>query len=219
MSDLYVVSVDTRGKSSSDISGYEEHLSSEKFFTNNIVGHADAICFKSIVAELCGLDMKVYFHKSALVANKGISGPELNRAATLLTLDPKTGFSRYHVRGIAYVVLSDGLAPLSFRQVWGIQELANYAKDTYKINPENLGAGRRNLLRLCKDYRKKEWGPLSIYEYRSNLSDTVTPPTVIKLRSKAGESDRQQLHHRHVDAAYSHHRAHDPPPRSPRIKS
>eukprot|EP00525_Craspedostauros_australis_P002066 CAMPEP_0198122028 /NCGR_PEP_ID=MMETSP1442-20131203/33737_1 /TAXON_ID= /ORGANISM="Craspedostauros australis, Strain CCMP3328" /LENGTH=251 /DNA_ID=CAMNT_0043780959 /DNA_START=93 /DNA_END=849 /DNA_ORIENTATION=+ len=203
MTDLYVVSVDTRGKSSSDISGYEEHLCSKQFFSKSIVGHVDCIGVKSIIAELCGLNMTIYFHKSTLAkpdekaaSNSSISGPDLNRAAALLTMDPNTGCAQYNVRGIAYVVLADGQAPLSFRQVWGLQELANYAKDTYKSDPNNPDWGKRNLLRLCKEYRQKLWGPLSIYEYRSDLSDTVEPPSVINLRPnrERTNNENQQPH-------------------------
>ena len=190
MCDLYVVTVDTRGKSSSDIKGYHEHVCSQNFFRKNIAGHPDALCFKSEVGALCGLDIKIYFHKheaTRLPMKDGFSSrTEINRAASLLTLDPETGFSRYHVRGIAYVVMNDGLAPLSFQQVWGLQELANYATDVYKSDPDHQNRGKRDLLRNCELYKQKEWGPLSIYKPRPEISTayTVAPPSEIQVKPK-----------------------------------
>lgn len=188
MCDLYVVTLDTRGKSSSDITGYHDHTCSQTYFKKIIAGHPDAICFKSKVAALCGVDLKIYFHKndatSITAEGETTSRTELNRAATLLTLDPETGFARYHVRGIAYVVMSDGLAPLSFRQVWGIQELANYATDVYKSDPDHQKRGKENILRSCKQYRQRSWGPLSIYKPRPEVPSggSVAPPSVIQVK-------------------------------------
>jgi uncharacterized short protein YbdD (DUF466 family) len=186
MCDLHVVTVDTRGKSSSDIKGYHEHICSDAYFKRNIVGHPDAICFKSKVAELCGIHLKVYFHKedgSAMhVENDIAAKSEINRAATLLTLDPETGFAEHHVRGVAYVVQNNGLAPLSLNQVWGIQELINYATDVYKSDPDHKKRGKRELMKSCKMYRYQSWGPLSIYKSRPEVSLTVAPPSVIKVK-------------------------------------
>jgi uncharacterized short protein YbdD (DUF466 family) len=196
MCDLYVVTVDTRGKSSSDITGYHEHTCSQTYFNKMIAGHPDAICFKSKVAELCGVDLNVYFHKedsTHIPAEGGAAArTELNRAATLLTLDPATGFARYHVRGVAYVVMSNGLAPLSFRQVWGIQELANYATDVYKSDPDHQKRGKENLLRSCKQYRQRTWGPLSIYKPRPEVpaGGSVAPPSVIQVKPNSRRAIR-----------------------------
>mmetsp|Transcript_118815 Transcript_118815/g.177595 ORF Transcript_118815/g.177595 Transcript_118815/m.177595 type:complete len:199 (-) Transcript_118815:82-678(-) len=186
MCDLYVVTIDTRGKSSSDIKGYHEHACSEAYFRKHIAGHPDAVCFKSKVAALCGINLKVYFtrqDKSVLMSENDISSrSEINRAATLLTLDPETGFAEHHVRGVAYVVQDDGLAPLSLNQVWGIQELINYATDVYKSDPEHRKRGKRELKKSCKMYRYQSWGPLSIYKPRPELANTVVPPSVIKVK-------------------------------------
>jgi hypothetical protein len=196
MCDLYVVTVDTRGKSSSDITCYHEHTCSQTYFKKIIAGHPDAICFKSKVAALCGINLKIYFHKddATLIPAEGgaATRPDLNRAATLLTLDPETGFARYHVRGIAYVVMSNGLAPLSFRQVWGIQELANYASDVYKSDPDHQKRGKENILRTCKQYRHRGWGPLSIYKPRPEVPSGgfVAPPSIIKVTPKSRQAIR-----------------------------
>ena len=183
MCDLYVVTVDTRGISSSDIKGYREHICSETYFRNNIAGHPDAVCFKSKVAKLCGVDLKIYFTRNdsiSLLSENEIG--DINRAATLLTLDPETGFAEHHVRGVAYVVQDDGLAPLSLHQVWGIQELINYATDVYKCDPDHKKRGKKELMKSCKMYRYQSWGPLSIYRPRPEHGDTVAPPSTIKVR-------------------------------------
>jgi hypothetical protein len=199
MCDLYVVTVDTRGISSSDIKGYHEHSCSQEFFEQGVAGHPEAVCFKSEVADLCGLNLKIYFHNNAASHNPPTrvsinENPEINRGATLLTLDPETGFEKYHVRGIAYIVLDDGLSPLSLQQVWGIQELANYSKDTYKCDPEHADSGKRHLLRLSKQYRLKSWGPLTIYKSRPerSLTTVLSPPSVIAVKEQ--HSKRKKIH-------------------------
>jgi len=184
MSDLYFVTMDTRGKSSSDIRGYEEQTTSFSYFRKNIAGHPDAFCYKCKVAKLCGLEMKMYFKNDdgASVASDDSSTVikrEINRAASLLTLNPETGMAEHRIRGVAYVVLNDGVAPLSIHQVWGIQELINYAKDVYKSDPDHQKRGRKELLKSCKLYRQKEWGPLTIYQSRPELAYSVAPRSTI----------------------------------------
>lgn len=107
---------------------------------------------------------------------------DINRAASLLTLDPDTGIAEYRIKGIAYVVLNDGVAPLSLNQVWGIQELINYAKDVYKSDPDHERRGRKELLKSCKLYRHREWGPLSIYQPRPEVAYTIAPRSVMTTR-------------------------------------
>ena len=182
MCDLYVVTLDTRGKSSSDIEGYREHICSEAYFRNNIAGHPDATCFKSKVAALCGLNLKVYFtsqDRSMVLSENKFD--EVNRAATLLTLDPETGFAEHFVRGVAYVIQDDGLAPLSLQQVWGVCELINYATDVYKSDPEHEKRGKRELMKSCKSYRNQTFGQLAIYKSRKERESTQVPPSVIDV--------------------------------------
>ena len=226
MCDLYVVTVDTRGKSSSDIKGYQEHVCSRKFFQSSIADHPDATCYTSELGKLCGLDLKIYFHNGPECNNAVnqmslehgvVPKHELNRAASLLTLDPETGFAQYHVRGIAYVLLNDGLAPLSYQQVWGLQELANYATDVYKSDPEHAARGKRDLLRSCKQYRNKIWGPLAIYKSRpeslSGGASTVVPPSVISVKAKSPLGSASSIGMNGVD-----HRSHQKTPTRYAIK-
>ena len=186
MTDLYFVSVDTRGMSSSDVRGYQEHTSSFSYFRNHIAGHPRIVCCRSKVAKLCGLDLKIYFKNESSSTINGdmdtIRKQDINRAASLLTLDPDTGLAEHRIQGIAYVVLNDGVAPLSLNQVWGIQELINYAKDVYKSDPEHERRGRKELLKSCKLYRYREWGPLSIYQPRPEVAYTVAPQSVVRSR-------------------------------------
>lgn len=107
-----------------------------------------------------------------------VAKKDINRAASLLTLDPETGIAECLIQGTAYVVLNDGVAPLSLNQVWGIQELINYAKDVYKSDPDHERRGRKELLKSCKLYRQREWGPLSIYQSRPEVAYTVAPYSV-----------------------------------------
>lgn len=187
MTDLYFVTVDTRGKSSSDIRGYQEQTTSFSYFRKNIIGHGEAFCYKCKVAKLCGLDVKIYFRNDDSYTTSGdsntVTRQEINRAASLLTLDPETGMAEHRVRGVAYVVLNDGVAPLSVNQVWGLQELINYAKDVYKSDPDHEKRGYKELLKSCKLYRRKEWGPLSIYQSRPELAYSVAPRSTMSSKS------------------------------------
>jgi hypothetical protein len=172
MCDLNIVSVDSRGRSSSDIDGYSNHTCSLSYFQRKVSGHPHAICHKAKVAALCGLNLKVYFHRDDVMTNHlDRKKDQINYAATLLTLDPTTGFAKYHVRGIAYVVMNDGIAPLSMQQLWGMVELAHSTSDYFKFDPDHRGRGQKELLKNCAMYRAQAWGPLCIYNYREDEND------------------------------------------------
>jgi hypothetical protein len=89
----------------------------------------------------------------------------INQAATLLCMDSSTGFAKHHIRGVAYVVMNDGLAPLSRNQVWGIVELINDASSYYQ---RDQVLGKEELIKLINLYRKRFYGPLSIYKSRED---------------------------------------------------
>lgn len=195
MCDLNIVSVDSRGKSPSDIDGYSNHTCSLSYFKRKVGSHPYAICHKSKVAALCGLNLKVYFHKDDIMSNRLDQKKEqINHAATLLTLDPATGFAKYHVRGVAYVVMNDGIAPLSMQQVWGMVELANNASDYFKYDPDHEGQGKLNLLKNCAMYRAQAWGPLYIYNFREDESDLRSSPPkrmLVQSHSNRGSTSRR----------------------------
>ena len=184
--EMYVVVIDTRGMSPSDIDGYEEHVYTEDYFDNHILRRGERVhCVKSKVAELCGLNMKIYFHDYCELhayryntARDGIESLKIavsheedeldksNSAATLLTFDPRTGFPEFKIMGKAYAVVDCGDYPLSNHQVWGLQELISEARDFYHCDPDHALAGRLQLMTFCEEYKRENWGPLTIYEPR-----------------------------------------------------
>lgn len=194
---MYIVSIDTRHLPSSDLlEGYEEITCPREEFEEIIRRNADhARCVTCKVAEACGLDkhLKIYFFEAVLGYTSGsllgrywdccssssrevllqdawsdfFPMGENNPAASLLTFDPWTGFAKYNIQGMAYAVYDDGRYPLSKEQVWGIQELANEAKDVYFFDDEHARRGWDLLMRWCEQYKRREWGPRSsIYEPR-----------------------------------------------------
>jgi hypothetical protein len=184
---MYVVIVDTRGMSPSQIDGYEEYTCTQELFDEHVLDNPKVRCSKSKVAELCGLDMKICFHKHlesrircleetpevAITHEQEDMYPRINGAATLLTFDPRTGFPDYKIMGKAYVVVDSGDYPLSNHQVWGLQELISEARDLYHCDPDHLHRGRRDLLRWCHEYQEEKWGPLTIYKPRVMESNPI----------------------------------------------
>lgn len=213
---MYVVIVDTRAMSPHDIDGYTEHRCSHDFFDEMVLCKPRTKCIKSKVAELCGLDMKVYFHEYIHPHARTLQDPPeiaitneqrdlspknvINGAATLLTFDPRTGFPEYKILGNAYVVVDGGDYPLSSHQVWGIQDLISEARDLYYCDPDHLHRGRRQLLRWCVAYRHQEWGPMTIYEPRVEV-DILGTNSSMESREMEQET---RLHIKEVHEYYSH---------------
>lgn len=208
--------------------GYEEHICTEEYFDENVLSHPKVVCTKSKVADLCGLDMKVYFHEYAhhqhvhnlkAPPTVGITEEEkemwphniVNKGATLLTFDPRTGFCDYRILGKAYVVVDSGDYPLSNHQVWGIQDLISEVRDVYHCDPDHIHRGHQELLRFAKDYRHQNYGPLTIYQPRilpfpSDPSDNLSTRTVyipedhIHHHHPQDKSDKTL--YRHMDHSY-----------------
>lgn len=212
---MYVVIVDTRAMSPYDIDGYTEHRCSHDFFDGHVICKPRVKCIKSKVAEMCGLDMKLYFHDYIHYHARTLQDPPeiaitneqrdlspknvINTAATLLTFDPRTGFPEFKIMGKAYVVVDSGDYPLSSHQVWGIQDLISEARDLYYCDPDHLHRGRRQLLRWCIAYRHQEWGPMTIYEPRVEL-ETFGLSTV-----ESGDVEQEtRIHMKEVHEYYSH---------------
>ena len=138
---------------------------------------------KCKIAELCGLDMEIYFHKGSQLERPGdpTQGINPNRAATLLTLDPRIGVPEVAILGKAYVVIDQGSYPVSRGQVWGIQEIANDASEVYrasisasKTSNESsppIYKGIRDIVRWSKQYREGKWGPSFAYKPRKPKPD------------------------------------------------
>jgi hypothetical protein len=179
MSDLFVVEVDTTALgTSSSWEGYKESKCDADFFQKKIVENPKITCSKCQVAELCGLDVKLYFkrHRPGLASSYEQGGadgammtmmqtPDLyadnNGAATYLTIDPEHGLAKYIVKGKAYVVQDDGAYPLSKGQVWGLQEFVNCAEDIYDMDPQNMRRGHRAVMQWSSEYRERRWEPHS----------------------------------------------------------
>lgn len=159
------------------------------------------------------MEMKVYFHGYSHhkhthneVPKLGIAESEkeffpskkINRGATLLTFDPRTGFCDYIIFGKAYVVVESGDYPLSNHQVWGIQDLISEARDIYHCDPDHAQRGSKELLRWCQQYRKGVYGPLTIYiprvvpfkEYSDDISTrAVVPEDQYRHRRQGAQRD------------------------------
>ncbi len=210
-----VVIVDTRAMSPSNIDGYAEYTCSQIFFDEHVVRKPKVKCIKSKVANMCGLDMKVYFHDYMHSHPRALNAPPeiaitneqqdlfpknvINGAATLLTFDPRTGFQEYNIIGKAYIVVDSGDYPLSSHQVWGIQDLISEARDLYYCDPDHMYRGRRKLLRWCISYRNQEWGPLTIYEPRVVIESH--PEKFVTFKDLEQET---RAHIREVHDYYSH---------------
>jgi hypothetical protein len=185
--------------SSSSISGYKEQTTTAEFFRESVVNNPKIRCHKSGVAEMCGLNMKLYYFKCkrgcaqyyreggqdaavAVMVNDPGFLRDNNGIASWLTIDPDIGLPEWTVTGKAYVVLEDGALPLSRGQVWGIQEMINCLMDIYDFDPDKLRLGRSTLGRWSQEYREKTWVPpsglggIDIYSYRSVAPDGATTP-------------------------------------------
>jgi len=175
---VYVVAVDSRADESNSTRCYKEEVCGADYFQQNIVNHPKMKCCQSTLAEMCGMNLKVYFMKykvglaqhyrsggEAAVMNVMVSNPDFlasnNGAASWLTTDPDNGFPEYTICGKAYVVRDDGRAPLSKGQVWAIQEMVNCVMDRYDMDPANMVKGKRTLERWSSEYKMKTWMPPS----------------------------------------------------------
>jgi hypothetical protein len=144
--EMYIVTVDSRGRSPSDLEGYREISCNNDFWLDHIRDDPNNICMKSQVAGLCGLDLEMYFHDPTpnMIQLEELHCPlspigRTNGAATLLLFNPETGKFNHVVYGKAYVLLNGGGTPLSKRQVWGIIELIREARKMYESMEDKYG--------------------------------------------------------------------------------
>jgi hypothetical protein len=206
--EIYFVSVDSRGKTSSDLECYKEQTCSFAFFEQHIHDNPKNICVKSQVAGLAGLDLKLYFHEHSpyhIHYSDDFRGHSplgrTNGIATLLTFNPETGYYNHLVQGKAYVLLNDGTSPLSKRQVWGIQELIHEAKYLYHQDGGRMSdEAHLELLTWCAQYQKGTWAPHRIYEPRHHPRHHRCN----YRRKDSGSSDQATCHH-----GSTHHAHHD----------
>ena len=212
--ELFVVVVDTRGMDPSNIDGYKEHTCTQDFFDQHVKGNPKVRCVRSKVAEMCGLDMKIYYHEHTPGhvrlredfpdegrdrAMEDMQSPlgGTNAAASLLTFDPNNGDVTAKVLGKAYVLVNNGDYPLSNHQVWGIQELINEAKDVYdNSDVTDLNRGLNNLRRWCNQYQDQQWGPLTVYLPRKTRK---SKPECISVETAYHPGGRDCHHCHHKD--------------------
>ena len=115
---------------------------------------------------------------------------ENNPGATLLTLDPNTGFPKYNVQGIAFALYKNGEYPLSKEEVWEVVELAKEAMDVLLLygNKRRHSGGRRrrqavvreDLKRRCHQFEDRRCGLSSVSEPRH--LEEATKSTAMPLR-------------------------------------
>lgn len=204
---IFVVSVDSRGKATSDMSCYKEHICSADYFASHVKDNHKTICVKSRVAGLCGLDLKVYFHRHSPYHHDSkqdyhIFKPmctNVNGVATLLSFNPETGYYNHLVFGKAYILVDEGETALSMQQVWGLVELITEAKNLYHQDHHHIsGKAHRELAKWTDRYRAQTWVPRSIYEPRK-----IAKP--VYYRFESGMSDQATCHHGGV---HVHHDGH-----------
>ena len=209
---LYVVAIDTRGIPSSDLlEGYKELTCSRRCFQEKVLDHPQVVCVQCALGELCNLTehLTIYFHEytdeNLQVGNEldklkawhsYFPIRENNPGATLLTINPNTGFPKYNIQGIAYALYKNGEYPLSKEQVWGVQELACEVRDMYFLHDQRHPGGkcrrnccRKDIARWCHQFEDRKWGPPSVYEPRhlestkpTNHQPKTKPSGNIKLR-------------------------------------
>jgi hypothetical protein len=205
--EIFIVSVDSRGTSSTDMTAYNEQTCSYEFFEQHIHDNPKNICVKSQVAGLCGLNLKLYFHDHspfhhAKHEDYKVYKPmctNVNGIATLLTFNPETGYYNHLVFGKAYVLLNDGTTSLSKEQVWGLQELITEAKTLYHRNGVHISEeAHQELLTRAAQYQAGTWVPHSIYEPRHDHRP-------VYYRFASGMSDQATCHH---GGTHVHHDGH-----------
>jgi hypothetical protein len=215
---IYVVSVDSRGKSIADLECYKEHTVDRNYFNEQFRDYPKTVCVKSQVAALCGLDLKIYYHEhnqhtvqyydDAAVLGDGISRlHQTNGIASLLTFCPDTGLVKHKVMGKAHVVLKEGEIPLSKRQVWGLEEFIREALALYKNHHSTQQAkhsAKRELLAWCYQYQQATWYPHSIYEPRHDVHEIPIRPNYQRQRLSS-ISDQATCHH---GCTHVHHKGH-----------
>jgi hypothetical protein len=177
--DVYIVSVDSRGRSASDLEAYKEYTCPRSFFNKHLADEPKSLCVTSEIAELCGMKLKVFFfesdhqHENRQPSMEEDLHHEINVAGALFTFDPETGHTRYKIQGQAFIIWEDGTKPLSKRQVWGMHELIKEGRALYysvKTHDPNdythLRKAKLEIIGWCAQYEAGTWSPHAIYEPR-----------------------------------------------------
>jgi hypothetical protein len=220
--DVYVVSVDSRGRSASDLEAYKEYTCPRSFLNKQLADAPMAVCVTSEIAELCGMKLKVYFFESdhqrenCEPSTEEDLHHEINVAGALFTFDPETGHTRWKIHGQAFIVWEDGTKPLSKRQVWGMHELIKEGRALYssvKSHDPNdythLRKAKLEIIGWCAQYEAGTWSPHAIYEPRHlrHQHHNAAHQQHQLERGFSGVSDQATYHH---GEEFEGHMAHTP---------
>jgi hypothetical protein len=203
---LFVVAVDSRGKSLSDLGCYKECTCSKPFFHEHMINNSHHECVASPVAAMCGMDLKLFFYDHINDDVLPLFGPnsdgssverEINAVATFLTFDPETGDTYHKIYGKAYVVWNNGQSALSKRQCWGLNKLILQARQQYhKEGEDHLKNAKLELFRWCQQYQLGLWTPRAIYESRHEHEQRHYP-SLHHAHHAHPHDFRHHLRHRH----------------------
>mmetsp|Transcript_5520 Transcript_5520/g.13286 ORF Transcript_5520/g.13286 Transcript_5520/m.13286 type:complete len:508 (+) Transcript_5520:364-1887(+) len=165
---VYAVVVDTSpDQKSSDLRYYREITCTSAWFEEHIAVNPNNTCAKSLVAELCGIHLRIYYRNCPKDCHNKKHTKPVNKIATMLTFDPNSGLYNHLIRGKAYVIFQSSSSKsirLSRRTVWNMQELVRDHKDIYhKLGADFSREGQIQLLKACVEYKKGKWVPRSLY--------------------------------------------------------
>jgi hypothetical protein len=168
---VYAVRVVTaKDQKTSDLRCYKETITYKRWFEEHVAQHPDGVCATSKVAELCGLNIKVYYRKvdeqrqQRRKKRHSLRELPVNKVATMLTFHPNTGLYDHLIRGKAYIMVDDGHTKTSKHTVWMLQELISEYKGMYhKYGADFSREGQMELLKACVQFKKGKWVPRSVY--------------------------------------------------------
>jgi hypothetical protein len=166
--EIHAISVKTSNRQKpSDISAYKETTSYKMWFDVHVVENSRNSSAKSKVAELCGINLTIYYRESEERKRRHHKQEEplpVNKIATMLTFDPNSGLYNHLIRGKAYIIVGDGRTKLSKHTLWTLQELISESKVKYhKYGADFSREGQMELLKACVQYKKGKWVPRSVY--------------------------------------------------------
>jgi hypothetical protein len=174
---MHAVAVETRQhQKPSNLSCYKEVTTFKSWFEQHVAHNSRTTSAKSLVAELCGLNMRIYYRSQDEQQN-GKRHKDLfpvNKIATVLTFDPNSGLYNHLIRGKAYVVFDNADTRVTKRTVWAIQELISQHKEKYhEYGADFSRQGQMELLKACVQFKKGNWVPRSVYGMALSKSDAA----------------------------------------------
>mmetsp|Transcript_50080 Transcript_50080/g.121339 ORF Transcript_50080/g.121339 Transcript_50080/m.121339 type:complete len:333 (-) Transcript_50080:14-1012(-) len=150
---LYIVTVDSRnGRSVTDLDCYNEVMYDASMFNVHIHDDPRNICVSSPAAQLCGLDLKLYFHHDRHHQHQHHRHhhhqqdhdlqKRTNSIATLLTFNPEIGTCNHVVFSKAYILLNNGQSPLNRSRLANVVEFIDNARNELYNHQQQNDHGR-----------------------------------------------------------------------------